>query len=268
MRFTDGDVRFLAAVIAGDDAHAVARLLKRWRDHPDELDDHLEDDRVVRRLMAERQMLFELSPRFLFSILLRRIRRDLGETPYTVERVHSDGRVVVFDAGHSYELLRSPEMLEYLVDLLVSFERVETVLVHQPQARRARRLSTISIDDMLELASLVPPAQQPMVFRRIGDITLFVTGLFPDSVGRERRYPFGASVLQASVARHARIEDYEDEGRRFYRMAADRLFSSQPVLAHILMRLAEEFTAARKPLTVLSERYVAWARPHWTALPS
>lgn len=268
MRFTDGDLRFLAAVVAGDDAQAGARLVRQWRDHPEAVDEHLEDDRVLRRLMADRQMLFELSPRFLFSILLRRIRRDLGETPYTVERVHSDGRVVVFDAGLSYELLRSPEMLEYLVDLLVSFERAETVLVHQPFARRARRLSTISIDDMLELAGLVTPAMQPMVFRRIGDITLFVTGLFPDAVGRERRYPFGASVLQAPAMRRPRLEDYEGEGRRFYRMAADRLVTSQPALAQILMRLAEQFTAARKPLTVLSERYVAWARPHWTVLPS
>jgi hypothetical protein len=264
MGFTDADLRFVAAVATGDEARASARLLEAWRDRPDHLEAHLEDERVLRRLMSEQQALVTLSPRFLFSILLRRIRRDLAETPYTVERVHSDGRVVVFDAGLSYELLRAPEMLEYLVELLVSFERAETVTVRQPPpARRARRLSTMSIDDMLVLASLAEPALRPMVFRRIGDIVLFLTGLFPDAVLRGRRVPFGATILKASPGGHVRLEDLESEGRRFYRMAAQRLTTADLALARILTRLADEFTAARKPLTVLSERYVAWARPHW-----
>jgi hypothetical protein len=126
----------------------------------------------------------------------------------------------------------------------------------------------MSIDDMLELAGVVEPAIRPRVFRRIGDIALFLTGLFPDAVMGGRTYPFGASVLPAAAGRRVGLDDYEREGRRYYRLAADRLLSSEPALAHILMRLAEEFTAARKPLTVLAERYVAWVRPHWRVPPS
>jgi hypothetical protein len=269
MRFTDTDLRFVAAVATGDDARASAHLLGVWRDRPDRLEPYLEDDRVLRRLMSEQQALVTLSPRFLFSILLRRIRRDLAETPYTVERVHRDGRVVVFDAGLSYELLRAPEMLDYLVELLVSFERAETIMVRQPPpARRARRLSMMSVDDMLVLAGLAEPALQPMVYRRIGDIVLFLTGLFPDAVVRGRRIPFGAAILTPSPGGQVRLEDVESEGRRFYRLAAQRLEAVDLGLARILTRLADEFTAARKPLTVLSERYVAWARPHWKQIPS
>jgi hypothetical protein len=90
-----------------------------------------------------------------------------------------------------------------------------------------------------------------MVFRRIGDIALFTTGLFPEAMLRQRR-----------------LETYEDEGRRFYRLAAERLEGSHPRLAEVLGRLAGDFTVARKPLNVLSERYVAWARPHWRQVPS
>ncbi len=209
-----------------------------------------------------------LSPRLLFAILLRRIRRDLSETPYTVERVSADGRVVVFDAGIAHKLLQSREVLDYLVDLLVSFERAGTVTVRSAAPRPVvRRLSTLSIDDMRELTGLVEPEDRPAVFRRIGDLALFLTGVFPDSVEWRPHLPLSAAV--AGRFRKAwRIEDYEEEGRRAYRLAAEHLSGDAPDLAGVLTRLADEFTAARKPLTVLAERYLAWARPHWRVLPS
>jgi hypothetical protein len=268
MRYTDGDLRFLAITATDGDVHAANRLLRTWSEHPDEVDAFLDDRRVLGRLRSDPRLLIELSPRFLFSVLLRRIRRELAEVPYTVEQVHADGRVVVFDAGLSHDLLASREMFDYLVELLVSFERSETLLVRRPApSRSARRLNTASIDDMLELASLIDPDSRPTVFRRIGDIALFTTGLFPGAVLRNRRVPVGE--MQAAIERRRlRLEDYEAEGRRFYRLAADRFLASHPGLAQVLMRLSDEFTAARKPLTVLSERYVSWARPHWTQLPS
>lgn len=270
MRFTEGDLQFLAATVAGGDAQRAGHLVRAWRADPEQVEPYLEDDRILKRLRAEQHLVVELSSRFLFTVLLRRIRRDFAETPYTVERVHADGRVVVFDAGASHNLLRSREMFEYLVELLVSFERNETMVVRQPAALRpARPLNTASMDDMMELAGLVEPALRPLVFRRIGDIALFTTGLFPDAVLRGRRLPIAAAEHpEATVRRRYQLEDYEAEGRRFYRLAADHFTPSHPTLARILARLAEEFTAARKPLTVLAERYVAWARPHWSQVPS
>jgi hypothetical protein len=267
--FADADLQFLASAVAGDDERAAASLLQAWRADPTRVEAAVEDDRVVRRLLTDQRLLVKLSPRFLFAVLLSCIRRDLSEIPYTVERVHADGRVVVFDAALSLALLRSREIFDYLVDLLVSFERVETLLVSQPfRTRRARRLSTLSIDDMLELAGVIDPPMRSMVFRRIGDIALFTTGLFPEAVLRGRRPSVAAPFTVDPPRRRVRIEDYEAEGRRFYRLAANRLVSSQPDLAGVLMRLSDEFTAARKPLTVLAERYIAWVRPHWTQLPS
>jgi len=268
MRFTDGDLRFLAGVVAGDDQGAAAGLVRAWRDEPSLVEPALDDERVVRHLMADPGLVVALSPRFLFSVLLRRIRRDLSEIPYTVERIHADGRLVVFDAAIAHSLLRAPAIFDYLVDLLVSFERAETVVVQRvSDPVRVHRLNTLSIEDMMELAGLIDPTMRPMVFRRIGDIALFTTGLFPAAVVRGQR-PTLAARPAAPPRQRLRIEDYEAEGRRFYRLAADRLVSSHHALAQVLVRLSEEFTAARKPLTVLSERYVTWARPRWTQAPS
>ncbi len=268
MRYTPFDLQFLSMVVTDGHSEAAAELLRAWREDLDRVEPWLDDERVLRRLMADDRVVIELSPRFLFTVLLRRIRRDLAEIPYTVERVDATARVVVFDAGLAHELLRASEMFDYLVELLVSFERTETVTVRGQAARKARRLSTMSIEDMLELAGVVDPPLQPMVFRRIGDIALFTTGLFPDAVLRGSRLPLGVALKPSRFRQRRRLEDYEEEGRRFYRMAADRLSASHPMLSQVLTRLADEFTAARKPLNVLSERYVAWARPHWHQVPS
>ena len=268
MRYTDTDLKFLARAVADGDPEAAAEYLRAWRADPARAEPWCDDERVLRQVHADDYAVVELSPRFLFTVLLRRIRRDLATIPYTVERIESDGRLVVFDAGVVHELLNADEMFRYLVDLLVSFERIETMTIRHLRPRpQVRRLNTLNIDDMVELARLVEAPWRPMIFRRIGDIALFTSGIFPDAIHHGPRR-FASPLVQTAVGRGRRLEDYETEGRRFYRLAADRLSGSQPDLARVLARLAEDFTIARKPLTVLSDRYVAWARPHWAQSPS
>ncbi len=269
MQYTHADLQFLARVIGQGDARAAGAHLRRWRADPAQADAWTDDRRVMAALMADDYTVVELSPRFLFTVLLRAIRADLATIPYTVERVDSGGRLVVFDAGIVHELLAVDEMFNYLVELLVSFERAETLTVrHTHPSRDVRRLHTHSIDDMMELAGLVESSLRPTVFRRIGDIALFTTGLFPDAVRRVPRRPLASTLARPTLQRRWRLEDYEDEGRRFYRLAADLLTGSQPALARVLARLADDFTIARKPLAVLADRYVTWARPHWRQTPS
>jgi hypothetical protein len=245
------------------DAH-----LRQWRGHPAQADAWIDDRRVLAALTSDDQAVVELSPRFLFTVLLRRIRADLATIPYTVERVDSGGRLVVFDAGIVHELLAADEMFNYLVELLVSFERAETLTVRRAYpSHGVRRLNTQSIDDMLELAGMVEAPLRATVFRRIGDIALFTTGVFPEAVRRSPRRPH-TMLAAPALHRRWRLEDYEDEGRRFYRLAADGLMGTRPTLARVLGRLADDFTIARKPLVVLAERYVSWARPHWRQTPS
>lgn len=268
MRYTDADLRFLARVVGQGDARAAAAMLGAWRLDPTQIDAWLDDERVLATLMVGDQAIVGLSTRFLFTVLLRRIRADLAAIPYTVERVESDGRLVVFDAGIVHRLLTVDEVFNYLVELLVSFERSETLTIrHRHPAHDVRRLNTHSIEDMVELAGLVEAPLRPTVFRRIGDIALFTTGLFPEAVRRSPRRPL-TRLAAPALQRRWRLEDYEDEGRRFYRLAAELLTSTEPSLAQVLGRLADDFVIARKPLAVLAERYISWARPHWRQIPS
>ncbi len=268
MRHSESDMRFLARVV-GETPEAAASYVRAWQLDPERIEPWFDDERVLRQLMADDNSIVEVSPRFLFTVLLRRIRRDLASIPYTVERVEPDGRLVVFDAPVVHELLRADEMFQYLVNLLVSFERIDTVTVRGAQPRSPmRRLNTFNMDDMVELAGMVDAPLRPLICRRIGDIALFVTGIFQEAIRRTARRPLASPFTRMFVGRWRRIEDYEADGRRFYGMAADQLRDVQPDLARVLARLAGDFTIARKPLAVLAERYVTWARPHWVGGPS
>jgi hypothetical protein len=268
VRYTDSDIRFLARVV-GETPEAAAAYMRAWQLDAERIEPWLDDDRVLRQLMADDHSILEVSPRFLFTVLLRRIRRDLATIPYTVERVEPDGRLVVFDAPVVHELLQADEMFQYLVNLLVSFERIDTVTVRgaRPQSP-LRRLNTFSLDDMVELAGLVDPPMRPAICRRIGDIALFVTGIFQEAIRRTAQRPLSSPFARMFVGRWRGLEEYEADGRRFYGIAADQLRDVQPDLARVLARLAGDFTIARKPLAVLAERYVTWARPHWVGGPS
>jgi hypothetical protein len=76
MRYTDADLRFLALALWRDDPAAAEERLREWRAGPQAVDACLDDERVFIALTADDRAVIELSPRFLFTLLLRRIRRD------------------------------------------------------------------------------------------------------------------------------------------------------------------------------------------------
>jgi hypothetical protein len=256
-RFTDEDLKFVAETVAAgryDAAEAPARL--RGRD--DLLDVMLEDDRLVDRLLAEDQALLRVSPRLVFSVLLRRVMRDLQQRPYTVERA-ADETVAVFDATQVRRFIAEPEIWHYLVSMLTSFIRNEslTVLIRRKEHYVRRRFNTSSLEDMIDLVGLTGGDEVPWIFRRIGDIALFQSGIFPQSLrwaGEGRR----RALRPAAVA--ATLESYEEHGRKFYRLAASRAANDE---GRVLGALAEEFAAARKSLELLADRYLRWTPIRW-----
>ncbi len=260
IQFTDDDLRFVAETVGAgrcDPAEAPAVL----REREDLLDVMLEDDRLVERLLGDEHALVRVSPRFVFSVLLRRVARDLRQRPYTLERTPAE-TVAVFDAVHLRRFIAEPAIWSYLVSMLASFVRNESVIVLIPRGDRyvRRRLSTSSLEDMMELAALGVEDEAPWLFRRIADIALFQSGIFPDSLRGMRAR--GRAIPRAVPPT---LETYEEHGRRFYRLAASR--SEAPSEGRVLEALAEEFPTARKSLELLSDRYLRWSHVRWFPAP-
>jgi hypothetical protein len=259
--WSDHDLRFVAETIWGEQS-GTADALQYLRTRDDVLDVVLEDDRLVRRLLGDEHALIRVSPRLVFSVLLRRVSRDLNERPYTLERTPAE-TVVVFDAPQVRRFIAEPAIGAYLVEMLTSFVRSETVTLwvrHGTRYRR-RRFSTLNLEDMIDLARFVEEAEAVPIYRRIADIALFTSGIFPDFLrGRrgEASFPRRAGAIPRTV------ETYEEHGRRFYRLASRPEPGGE---GRVLATLAEEFTMARKSLEMLSDRYLRWTRLSWFHTP-
>jgi len=91
------------------------------------------------------------------------------------------------------------------------------------------------------------------LYKRIADICLFILGIFPDYVERDYRYPSSGEVRPHLRAKF-RIspEDYEKEGRKFYRPAAELSSARNLELSRIFEILQENFSKAKKPLNFLA----------------
>ena len=123
---------------------------------------------------------------------------------------------------------------------------------------------------LIELAELVPAAERPAVYRRLGDLALFLTGIFPDYAGerliaeRERR---GLERALATADRE-RSEGrdgvwlLEQLGRRAYRIA-QQATDRGTAMAAVLAEVSENFAAARRVLNFLTDRYLFPMRRQW-----
>jgi hypothetical protein len=267
IHLSDSDLRFVVQVVATQ-RQDHDRVVEIVRDKPDMLDVMLEDDQLFRRVTEDEEVLLEISPWLLFTILLRHVVKELARERFTVERIGTTERIPVFDTDRVTALMRDPAVRDYLVDVLASFVRTETTTIWYRSGRRLRRrtYSDLDVDDMIDLAGRVPPEQRFPYYRRIGDICLFVTGVFPEHVlpGHEAGARTPAPMRWRRFRRS--LPDYVIDARRFYRLAASQSQAQQAGLTGVLSTLSEHFELARKPLNLLSDRYIRLQRSRWFGL--
>lgn len=256
-RWSEQDVDFVirSVVRRRTDYEKIAEII---RDKPDLIDIMLDDPSLAHRVEADQPVLLQISPFLLFSILLRRAHRELKDSLFTLE-VGEEGRLPVFDAREAASLLDDHRVRHYLAEMLASFTRVETVtLVFQGRRGLIRRsFSELNVDDLLVLSHLVEERHRYSFFKRVADVCLFLTGMFPEHL-------VGWAGTGGATRRDARtLGDYEDLGKEFYQKAAELEEKSRGQWAVVLRLLAEAFTLARKPLNLIAHRYISQQRRQW-----
>ena len=264
VQLSDADLRFVVRTVATQrqDHERVAEIV---RDKPDLLDVMLEDELLFRRVTEDEEVLLAISPWLLFSVLLRRAGKELAQARFTIERTGTTERIPVFDADQVTVLMRDPAVRDYLADLLASFVRTESTTVWYRSGRRFRRrtYSDLDVDDMIGLAGRVPPELRFPYYKRIGDVCLFITGVFPEYVlpGLDPTASVRAPMRWSRTRRS--LPDYAVEARRFYGLAASHTQAQTSGLAEVLGTLSQHFELARKPLNLISDRYIRMQRARW-----
>jgi hypothetical protein len=220
------------------------------------------------------QGLIGASPFLIFAVAVHRTADRLRTTTFVEERWTSRQRLPMFDVESLRQILVEPNRF-FLVELLASYTHVVSGATWQRTRRgwRRRRFSEMDLSRLAELLDAVDPVERTGVYRRLGDLALFLTGVFPDHSSLLDVGPVALSrltrlsQLQGAPAEGLEgLELLEELGRRFYALAvASARFHGAPATPGltIVSQIAERFRDARRALNVVTDWYVFPLREGW-----
>jgi hypothetical protein len=229
--------------------------------------------------------LIGVSPFLAFAVAVHRTAHELASATYTAEWVGIGRRTPLFDVAGLRQFLSRPWHRFFLAELLASYTHVSSgsVMVATRRGLRRQRFSELDPVRLAGLLEVVSPAERPGVLRRLGDLALFLTGVFPDYVARRGFAP----IERGRLARAGRMNPSRPErdrggalrpldpdednavalleqiGRRAYRAAFHLINPPVPGNIAVLGELPESFGDARRILGVVTERFLFSHRDRW-----
>ncbi|MBI4338982.1 MAG: hypothetical protein HY680_03415 [Chloroflexi bacterium] len=258
LSLTDADLDFLVSQAApsAKDPDRLKLLVRQEESFRKAL---VGNDRVFQQVMNDEEVFVKVSPTLYFEVLLRRSLKELETATHTVERAGRQN-IPVFDTREVVDLLTQPEVLLYLAHLLASFTRIHsyTTTVRVRRGIRHRvRFNDMDVDSLVRMSATVDEEQRFALYKRIADVCLFISGVFPDYTFFDYRYPMSGQRRPLTTGRLRRsLEEYESEGRRFYSLAQQHPTAQLLDLAPVFGLLKEHFNSARKPLTFIAAHYL------------
>lgn len=281
---TDADLRLLSGA-AGLSAGAMAVLA----DDPDAIEGLLADPRVFEAVFGARAAgeVVLVSPFLAFGVAVHRAVADLAAMDYLPERSGLRQLVPVFDTPELRDFLGSARRRLFLAELLASFTRVASGRYRVPSRwggrpgsgpgsgsgsgsgyggrSRTRRFSELDPVRLAGLLDVVPEESRPGIYRRLGDVSLFLAGVFPDYSVSHALGPVDVSRLLRSarvpsgerdeLAAAPVLDLLEYLGARWYRAA----LATAPVRTaglDVVGEVAGRFRQARRVLNHLADRYL------------
>jgi hypothetical protein len=262
MILTENDLDFLVDTVSPEvtDRHRLKQIIQHDTDFRSTF---VGSEKVFNRVMDDEEIFLKVSPRLFFEVLLRRACSDLEKRPYTLEKTKTM-RIPVFDSKDVVEILTKESLVIYLADMLSSFTKIESYSMSfrvRKGVWKKIHFNDLDLESLLNMAEKVEDPYRFGFYKRIADVCLFVLGIFPGHAEREYRYP-SSGELRAPIPSRMRIspEEYEKEGRRFYKLAAEHHAARELELSDTFMTLHGHFEKAKKPLNMIAERYLPYKR--------
>ncbi|MEP6670360.1 MAG: hypothetical protein ABJF10_14465 [Chthoniobacter sp.] len=210
-RFTVADFDFVVRTLSRSERDSV-NLVDLLTDG-EARDAVLDSPRLVESLFADGAPL-TISPQLYFYILLRHVLKDTG--------------------------LGDRDVSDYLASLLEAFS--QTARMRSPADGHTGPIQYVS--DMLIALRNATPAQSFLIRAHVGNYSLFITGIFHETV--QHRSQRGAPD----------VSYYEDLGRSNYRVAAGHQVARTCALSEVFEKLADGFREIRLALNHLSDSLI------------
>ncbi len=261
-RLSETDLDFLIETVSSQVADKL-RLKQIIREDEDFRSRFISEEKVFRRVMDDDEIFLRISPTLFFEVLLRRATSALVQKSYTFEQTRTM-KIPVFDSRDVVDLLEDDSVLIYLADMLSSFTRIESYTIAfrtKPGAWKKIRFNDLDIHSLIAFAQVVEAPHRISFFKRIGDICLFILGIFPEYAEYNYRYPF-SKQLRPQMRGRARIspEEYVSEGEKFYRLAAEHPSAEELQMADIFRALCENFQKVKKPLNFIADHFLQYKK--------
>jgi len=276
-QITTADLRLIGAATGRPDEQAA-----QLRQDPATLERLLADPRVFDAIfgaetLAAREAVLA-SPFLAFAVAVHRAAADLAGAHYVAERSAARLRVPVFDAPELRDFLGSADRRLFLTELLTSFTHVASgrYQVNVGGRTRTRRFSELDPVRLAGLLDAVPEESRPGIYRRLGDVSLFLSGVFPDYVASQAFGPVDAARLlraarvpgpeREKLAATPDLELLEHLGTRWYRSAL-ALAPVRTSRLSVVAEVADRFRQARRVLNHVADRYLIGPGSSWFAAP-
>lgn len=274
---TDRDLGFLARVARPDLAPATLRS------RPEEAERALADPRVFEAVFGSpeetEEALAAVSPFLVFAVAVHRAAEDLAGRSYVEEWAGPRQRIPVFAADELRAFAEDRARRLFLAELLASYIRVRSgvVWVATPRGPERRRWSDLDLLRLASLLEVLPEPDHARIYRRLGDLALFLTGVFPDHVAARLFRPVdvqrlaravgaggtdAAEEVSEALAVRGGVGLLEHLGERWYRNAVHSGGSGRAP-ARTLEAVADRFSEARRILNLLTDRYLFPYRRRW-----
>ena len=191
------------------------------------------------------------SRRFLEGKLVEEGLDSLLDHPETLSAVMAGGRVSTIPPGLTFYVMVRHTLLECGLDDPVIADYVAALLVEFAIEGRAQQIARYDDATYRYLVDLVADLEGGNSERRrfllhahLGNYSLWMSGIFPDYV-----------IARVHRKGAPGIEYYEDLGVTGYRMASESELAGRYDLAAIYREVAGGFSAVRRALNRVSDRY-------------
>ena len=211
-RFTKADFEFIAQTL-GEDVQQQYAILQLTSD-PVVVTDLLHKKKLFERSMTVPPVFLSISPQLFFYVFVYQ----------ALDR----------------KRLADDDVVDYVAGICVEFRASHSLW--QFSGKEERNVCGV---DLLSLLADVDRHQQYFLRRHIGNVSLFLTGFFPDF------------IFQRSKKKGAPpIEYYENLGRSQYGTAADESLTYDANAAPVLNTLADRFGDIRAALNLYADSYL------------
>jgi hypothetical protein len=213
---SDRDLRFLMRHFPepGKNYEDIARIIDTV---PITVESMLASDFVLQKILDRRQLLLDVSPFLLFSVLLRHTLKD--------HRSRLDRRV-----------------LNYLANLLSLFARSDRLYRVTPGGDETYAY----LSELVAAAAEADTRRRFLIHSHIGNYALFIAGLFPRWI--EHRHRYGRRPVDRAF--------YLDFGRAYYQQVAQHPMAREIDLDDVFLRLALVFDQYVASLNRMTRRYL------------